>query len=547
MAGKSHKKWHVREMSIIRARMTSQSPTPAQKDWLWRPALIVFISNVCIMVIELVAGRMVAPIIGVSLYTWTSIIGVILAGISLGNFIGGKIADRMASRRTLGIIFILAGIGALSVLFTVEALSLSGLPSLTWMPLIGRMVLFITLIYFLPSVMLGLISPVVIKLTLLDLKATGNVIGRIYAASALGSIVGTFATGYFLISAFGTRLISLGVGALLIFMGVLLGQWFRNRAVAAVAAVVAALAVGAAFTQNPRLRDSMDSGCTIESNYFCIKVRDETQNDKAYKVLSLDALVHSYNSLEDPRELRYAYEQVGAEVAEFLQKRDNRIDMLLIGGGGYTLPRYLESVYPNVNIDVSEIDPAVTATAYDSLGLARNTRTVSYNEDARQFLVTLDPARKYNYIHGDAFNDFSVPYHLTTREFNELVKRHLTPNGIYLSNVIDGRDLPFARALLRTLKATFTHVYFIPSNKAYRDIRANTMLVLATNSPLDTPAFATLNGHDNQSQFSAWIIDDAELDAWLGTGPQFLLTDDYVPTDNLLTGVFEVKLAVPTP
>ena len=136
-------------------------------------------------------------------------------------------------------------------------------------------------------------------------------------------------------------------------------------------------------------------------------------------------------------------------------------------------------------------NPAVTATAYDSLGLARNTRTVSYNEDARQFLVTLDPARKYNYIHGDAFNDFSVPYHLTTREFNELVKRHLTPNGIYLSNVIDGRDLPFARALLRTLKATFTHVYFIPSNKAYRDIRANTMLVLATNSPLDTPATTT--------------------------------------------------------
>ena len=89
--------------------------------------MIVFVSNVCIMVIELVAGRMVAPIIGVSLYTWTSIIGVILAGISLGNFIGGKVADRMASRRTLGIIFILAGLGALSVLFTVEALGRSGL------------------------------------------------------------------------------------------------------------------------------------------------------------------------------------------------------------------------------------------------------------------------------------------------------------------------------------------------------------------------------------------------------------------------------------
>ena len=90
-------------------------------------------------------------------------------------------------------------------------------------------------------------------------------------------------------------------------------------------------------------------------------------------------------------------------------------------------------------------------------------------------------------------------------------------------------------------------VFFVPTNKAYRDIRANTMLVLATDRPLDTQALAALNGHDERSQFGAWLIDDAELDTWLALGPQFLLTDDYVPTDNLLTGVFEVKLAVPAP
>ncbi len=518
-------------------------PTP-QKDWLWRPALIVFVSNVCIMVIELVAGRMVAPIIGVSLYTWTSIIGVILAGISLGNFIGGKVADRWASRRTLGVIFLLAGLGALSVLLTVEAFGRTGLPALAWMPLIGRMVVFITAIYFVPSMTLGLISPVVIKLTLSDLKSTGNVIGRIYAASALGSIVGTFATGYFLISWIGTRAISLGVGALLIGMGLLLGQWFRGRAASVAAAAVSAVIVGLAFTQADGLTRFMASNCKYESNYFCIKVRDETQNGKLYKVLSLDALVHSYNALDDPRELRYPYEQVGAEVAEFLQKRDGRIDLLLIGGGGYTLPRYLEAVYPAATIDVAEIDPAVTAVAYAELGVTANPKTRSYNEDARQFLVTLDPDRRYNYIHGDAFNDFSVPYHLTTREFNDLVKRHLTPNGIYLANVIDGRDIPFARALMRTLRASFAHVYFAPTNKAYVDILANTMLILATDRPLDTTALNAMTGHDDRSQFGEWLIADRELSEWLAEGEQFLLTDDYVPTDNLLTGVFEVKLAV---
>ena len=84
---------------------------PPARDPLWRPALIVFISNICIMVIELVASRLLAPVIGVSLYTWTSIIGVMLAGISLGNFVGGKLADRFASRRLLGLEFALAGLG----------------------------------------------------------------------------------------------------------------------------------------------------------------------------------------------------------------------------------------------------------------------------------------------------------------------------------------------------------------------------------------------------------------------------------------------------
>ncbi len=93
-----------------------------KKDWLWRPSLIVFISNACVMVIELVAGRIVAPFIGVSLYTWTSIIGIILAGMSLGNYVGGKLADRYASRRLLGTLFILAGLGSISVLLMVSIL-----------------------------------------------------------------------------------------------------------------------------------------------------------------------------------------------------------------------------------------------------------------------------------------------------------------------------------------------------------------------------------------------------------------------------------------
>lgn len=180
------------------------------------------------MVIELVAGRVIAPIVGVSLYTWTGIISVILAGIAVGNFLGGKLADRAASRRTLGATFIAAGLGALSILALVQLFGGNGLPSFGGVALTVRMTLFIALVFFLPSVLLGVISPLVIKLSLQDLSRTGSTIGRIYAASSIGSIVGTFATGYFLLSWFRNSTIVIGTGIVLIALGVLLGNWFSH-------------------------------------------------------------------------------------------------------------------------------------------------------------------------------------------------------------------------------------------------------------------------------------------------------------------------------
>ena len=153
-----------------------------KKDWLWQPSLIVFISNACVMTIELVAGRIIAPYVGVSLYTWTSVIGVILAGMSAGNFIGGKLADRFASRPFLGVIFILAGVASLSVLLTAITFGEQGLALFPNLPLVTRMVVYISSIFFIPSTVLGTISPLVVKLTMEDLSHSGSTIGKIYAS-----------------------------------------------------------------------------------------------------------------------------------------------------------------------------------------------------------------------------------------------------------------------------------------------------------------------------------------------------------------------------
>src|ERR687886_516431 len=211
--------------------------------------LVVFVSSCCTLILELVAGRILAPFIGVSLYTWTSIIGVVLAGISLG----GRIADRWPQRRTLGILLVAGGLASLAILplITIATAIPTGelidpnnrlggaLPLDRATLLILRIVVITTLIFFPPSFILGMVSPVVIKLTLRDLAHSGGLVGKVYALSTLGSILGTFATGFVLVQLFGTRMIVVGVGLVLVLMALLFGDLLRlGRAAAPIAAGV---------------------------------------------------------------------------------------------------------------------------------------------------------------------------------------------------------------------------------------------------------------------------------------------------------------------
>ncbi|MCK7507535.1 MAG: fused MFS/spermidine synthase [Desulfobacterales bacterium] len=149
---------------------------------------VTFIASFCTLVIEIVAGRILALYVGVSLYTWTSIIGVVLAGISIGAYVGGRIADRFPRRKTLGLLLLIPGFAALTI---APLTNLFG-PLQFNMPLMWRILLITTLIFFIPSCILGTISPVVVRLAIQDLEKVGHVVGKIYAFSTLGSIIGTF-------------------------------------------------------------------------------------------------------------------------------------------------------------------------------------------------------------------------------------------------------------------------------------------------------------------------------------------------------------------
>jgi MFS family permease len=182
------------------------------------PELFAFLANGGLLVIELVAGRILAPTVGVSLYTWTAVIGVVLAGLSLGSWLGGKLADARPGRSLLSLLFLLsAGASALVLVFDNDLDAVAA--PFTW-PTIWQVLWLSTLVFFLPSVLIGMVTPMIVKLSLSSLEVTGRVVGRIRGAAELGGIIGVFLTGFVLISAFGTRSIVACVAIMLAALGI---------------------------------------------------------------------------------------------------------------------------------------------------------------------------------------------------------------------------------------------------------------------------------------------------------------------------------------
>ncbi|UCC64435.1 MAG: fused MFS/spermidine synthase, partial [Anaerolineae bacterium] len=334
------------------------------------------------MALELVVSRIAASYVGSSLYTWTVMIGMVLAGISLGSYVGGRLADRWISSRLLSGVLVLGGLASLSLLAVNVLEPLISIRGITRenLPLIVGLAALVIALCFLACLILGTVSPIVAKLAVRDLSRTGHTVGQIYAAGSVGSIVGTFATGFFLISRFGTHAVVWGVGSLLILLGLLLLPERRRLWTLLWLFLVAGGSVAAVGW------GWLDGPCTRETDYFCITVREQVQNGESVRVLVLDQMIHSYSSLDDPTILIYGYEQFFAEATAYQAAGKGRLRALFIGGGGYTLPRYMEAVYPDSDLHVIEIDPGVTGVAHDMLGLSRDTQVVTYNEDARTFL-----------------------------------------------------------------------------------------------------------------------------------------------------------------
>jgi spermidine synthase len=430
------------------------------------------------------------------------------------------------------VLFVLSGVASLLILALIDYVLKFDIARSV--PLLVRIVAYTSAIFFLPTFILGTISPIVIKLSLVDLARTGSIVGRIYAVSTVGSIVGTFVTGFYLIEAMGTRTIVWTVAIVLIVLGLVIGQFWRSPVrQAAVVLVVAILGIFYSY------RETFAAPCVHESSYFCIRISEATLEGRSVKSLVLDHLVHSYVDLDDPKFIGYGYERVYSELTEWHVRNKLEFNTLSIGGGGFTFPKYVTAVYPGAHADVLEIDPAVTQAAHDYLNLPHDPRIAVHNQDARLWFIENQPVDRYDLVFGDAFNDLSVPWHITTLEFDQRVRQSMRNDGILMTNIIDNyRTGDFLRSYLRTLTQSFEHVYLFGLGAAWTGSGASTYVAVASPSPLDLESFREFEGVTTKREKFSAVMDAQTLREYLDSGRQITLTDDYAPVDNLVARLF---------
>ncbi len=299
---------------------------------------------------------------------------------------------------------------------------------------------------------------------------------------------------------------------------------------------------GCAF--NPPLDE--DAYFFKESDYYTIKVKKSIRGNNGNRLesLVLDHLVHSYTDLNDPLYLEYEYIRIYEEIVRWQSSKRKSFRALFLGGGGYTFPRFIEAKYPQAAVDVVEIDPEITRVAKEYLGISEDMKIRSYNEDARWFVMNSETRGNYDFIFGDAFNDLSIPYHLTTKEFAMQLKELLKPDGLLLANVIDSfKNGLFMPSYIRTLEEVFGkgNVHLLTLLSDYDRIGISTCVVVASPKRLNMDEFVNvIKGKENQ-EMTSHVVPQDWLQQYLKERPSVILTDDYVPVDNLIAPIFEER------
>ena len=490
---------------------------------LWLLVLLQAGISAAGLVVEIVAGRMIAPYVGMSLYTWTSIIAVVLAGFSIGHWWGGRIASLESDRalRLAGWVMIAAAC------FTAGAALVLRFSAGPILETIANPLVAITTIsavaFFLPSLFAGVPAPVLAVVAMRLSTRSERALGAMFAASAAGAIVGTLCAGFLFISwlgSIGTLAVIAAFYALAAAICFRLGDtgrrsWFLAGAGIAVAVVAGLRALG------------LPSVCDVESSYYCIRTVSVAQNgDRQVNLMVLDHLAHGINARETPRVMYTDHTAMLDALSRMRMGRDI-FSSFHVGGGSYSVPRAWADRGAS-EITIAEIDPAVTRTATLDFWFRPDTATVLHRDGRIALRESRDA---YHVIIGDAFTDIAVPAHLVTEEFFRLAADRLEPGGVFVMNAVDNVDRMEARAaLVVTLRAVFPSVEVWTEARAPLPAERRVFVLLAGDT--DSPMSEIVAQTPDPKRFAA--LDRGFLDAIVARTGAFVLTDDYAPIDRLM-------------
>lgn len=527
--------------------MAKKSPLSPEKSRsnLWIILPLSFLSGAGVMILEICASRLLSPYFGNSIYVWGSLIGVVLLALSLGYILGGYFADRFPSEKIIPAIVALSGLLVFLVpVFSGAVFSFARGFGFVFGPLFSASVLLTP-----ASVLLGAVSPYSMKL-LGKGNGKGNGLGKssgkLYAVSTAGSLVGTFLATFVLAPFIGTRETVLGLGILLLFSGLASLFFFSQRGSFALLLLPMAALLVPFLGAVPSFggADFVPSGAQIihseDSLYQRIIIADRPfwgNSSEVARLLLIDGQLAGVVYRDRPWESPFPL--VDYFSLAYTIKPDIA-SALFVGGGAFSLPRRFLQGNPSIGIDVVEIDPAVVRVSREYLNLSDDPGFGISVGDGRVFLNSAEG--KYDLVGINAYSGGTIPAHMLTVEFFELVSSRLADDGVLAINLIgatEGRLAKVTEIAHNTLSEVFPAVYTIPVGGALPENRVANILIFASKNPSIIPS-ETLKKRAVSLSASLGI---AEFPEYLnGYDPYWprnsseggIFTDNYSPVNNLI-------------
>ncbi len=479
----------------------------------YKMKITVFLCGALGMVLELVAARILSPYVGSSNLIWTTIIGIMLTSMSIGYWIGGKIADKKPDINILSL-FILIGAFFTSLIPILEAILIQPLSELTD-ELVFVALVCSTIVFGTPSFILATVSPFAVKLEDKTHEDIGKTSGKISSLSTIGSIVGTFVAGFLLIPNLGVRVLILIITIVLFILSFVMFDK-KNKKYCACMVICLAVLLGLNYYGKVVFeKNNPDIIVDVDSEYSRIWIKEITVGETDYKIMQVDTGLESYiNQTTNEMGAAYLYYY---DLFDYYNKDAN--STLMIGGAAYTYPTYYLNKYEDKTIDVVEIDEKMTELAIMEFGLdVDNSRLTIYHQDGRSFLNSTE--NKYDTILIDAFKGVNVPFELTTYEALQKAKNALNDNGMVITNIIsslEGEDEDFIKYEYATYNAVFEEVKLFRVKDVEDTDKQNLILIGFKNSEnIDEEKYA-----EYENLLSMEITDF--------TSDREIVTDHYAP------------------